>query len=993
MPLHAQAPRLVPVALLQAGAYYSAAARLGGTGCEATAWVSASALHCSAAAGVGGSLALAVTAAQRAGSVAAALSFDAVALKGSVRGHGIFMADRLAVNLPRAGGDELVKLAGKLPRGYSPQARAGGSACAATAWLAGTALVCRAGPGAGAALPLALTVAALEATATRVYSYDVPALRLLVGGGNLAAAPAAAPVAVTGSLGFAPSAAARVGGTACAASEWASDSALLCRAAPGRGGLLAVSLTAAAPAATLSFAATYDAPLLRAAGVERNARPSGGAWVLATLAGGSGAEASGRVRAGASACEASVWDSATAVRCTVSAGWGVRQPLTATLAARAATVTEALSYDFAGGLALLGGAAGGGLGPGRAELTLHGAHFGASDATPRARGATACEWTRWSAASSLACRMAPGVVRAAGVAVTLAAQTDTLSRAWSFDALAALAVAGGNAPPSGGDFVAVSGSALDLRQHSLGVRVGGTAAERSAWVSDTSAAARAAPGAAATLQVAVTAALAVATGAAGAFSFDAPAVRGLDIARDPADPARQRTVLRGAGFGRADTSPRARVGDTACAETAWTSDSAVACGSAPLLGAGASLTAALTVGGQRAALCEDLSGGLPAATALAPSNLPVAGAPRALSVLGRNFGAALACVGARVGGTAAESTRWLSASSLALRVARGAGRATGTWLVLTVQGLRATAPLALSFDAPAPAPGGARNLPASGGAAATLAGQNLGAADLSPRLRVGASACGASAWAADTAVTCRAPAGVAAGAAALVVTMARAAATAPRALSYDRPALLGAAPGNAQPRPRAGAQLRVGAEGLGQWDASPAARLGRSACAATVWLSHTALACAPGAGAGGALALAVTLARAAASAPAAFSYDAPGGVRRAAAAPGNFPGAGGAGGAPAPLLRLALSGGLPGGYSPAAALGGSACPATAWGSEAEVTARAPAGAGLLLSAAVTLAAQVPPAPLPTRAASLAAGCSLTSGAHPPCYGRVFFVPQ
>ena len=54
MPLHAQAPRLVLVALLQAGAYYSAAARLGGTGCEATAWVSASALHCSAAAGVGG---------------------------------------------------------------------------------------------------------------------------------------------------------------------------------------------------------------------------------------------------------------------------------------------------------------------------------------------------------------------------------------------------------------------------------------------------------------------------------------------------------------------------------------------------------------------------------------------------------------------------------------------------------------------------------------------------------------------------------------------------------------------------------------------------------------------------------------------------------------------------------------------------------------------------------------------------------------------------
>ena len=96
----------------------------------------------------------------------------------------------------------------------------------------------------------------------------------------------------------------------------------------------------------------------------------------------------------------------------------------------------------------------------------------------------------------------------------------------------------------------------------------------------------------------------------------------------------------------------------------------MACAAAPIPLRGW-LAARVTVAGRAAEADNATRGEVPEMHAW-KGNSPALGGV-AVEATGRFFGTAELCFAARVGGSAAEGTWWVSASSLALRVARGGG--------------------------------------------------------------------------------------------------------------------------------------------------------------------------------------------------------------------------------------------------------------------------------------------------------------------------------
>ena len=244
------------------------AVAVGGSVSAETLWTSDSSLACRVLAGLGGSLRLVVTIENQRGSAAALLSYDAPRP---------VAAD--PTNLPGGGGAELLTVAGSGHGAFDASAavRAGATACEATGWASDTSVTCAAAAGRAGSRAVALTAARLAGTASLAWSFDAPAPAPGAPASNLPASGGAVQLWLA-SAQLAPhwSAAARVGGTAAARSEWVSSSSVACLAAAGTrtwGGALA--LTAAGRVGTATHAVSYDAPALApGAATKRYAGPA-----------------------------------------------------------------------------------------------------------------------------------------------------------------------------------------------------------------------------------------------------------------------------------------------------------------------------------------------------------------------------------------------------------------------------------------------------------------------------------------------------------------------------------------------------------------------------------------------------------------------------------------------------------------------------------------------------------------------------------------------
>ena len=145
-------------------ARYTAIAREGQTGCEATEWESDTSMRCKVGQGVSGTRRVVMTAGQRSGSVTESMSTDMIGL--SV----LSSLNRLAV------GSESVTVHGTSMgnAGYTGRGREGQTGCEATEWESETSVRCQATQGGGGGTRrLVMTAGEQGGSVTGAWSVDL----------------------------------------------------------------------------------------------------------------------------------------------------------------------------------------------------------------------------------------------------------------------------------------------------------------------------------------------------------------------------------------------------------------------------------------------------------------------------------------------------------------------------------------------------------------------------------------------------------------------------------------------------------------------------------------------------------------------------------------------------------------------------------------------------------------------------------------------------
>jgi hypothetical protein len=280
------------------------------------------------------------------------------------------------------------------------------------------------------------------------------------------------------------------------------------------------------------------------------------------------------------------------------------------------------------------------------------------------------------------CQVPAGSDDAKDLIVTVANRIDvvrgTLSRVYTYDApssTSTIFVRRANGATVGGLTVTITGNDFRSTDRSMSVRVGGTACEVSAWISNTATLCKTPAAVGHYLPVVVTIGDRVSGGIitrVRAFSFDMPSIASVTIS-DQATWFNMPTtgvasiIVSGSGFGVNQMSVQARIGRTAAMAQAWISDSSVTC-KIPV-GEGILRSAAVTISRQFGTLTRALTYDLATMSSLSMSNGPalgscVGGSCVGVTISGRNFVMFDHSLRARVMGTSCETTIWRSETSV-----------------------------------------------------------------------------------------------------------------------------------------------------------------------------------------------------------------------------------------------------------------------------------------------------------------------------------------
>jgi len=282
-----------------------------------------------------------------------------------------------------------------------------------------------------------------------------------------------------------------------------------------------------------------------------------------------------------------------------------------------------------------------------------------------------------------------------------------------------------------------------------------------------------------------------------------------------------------------------RVGQTACSSTSWVSDSALTC----LLAAGFLPSSIIvTIETKEATGNFIFSYDLPFASSSQTSNFPTSGARTVLS--GGNFGAYAASLAVRSGFSAAESTDWISDTSLFIRSPRSVGGSMS--VVMTAGHFPGSAIRFVSFDASTLSSTSQSNIPNLIPKLMHM-GYNFGHVDFCPGLRIHGTRCMATSWVSQTSLQCKSTSTIGSNVTAVAVTVSRLVSTISGAVSFDAPSVSSLSKSKDQ------ALLTTLREGVRVFDLmgtnfdradmSGVVRLGDTRCLSTIWTSDTSINC------------------------------------------------------------------------------------------------------------------------------------------------------
>jgi hypothetical protein len=773
--------------------------RSGGTTCEASAWVSDTTVACHIPSG-NGLPAFVVSVAEQFGSTLQdALTYD-----------GPETSAVFTTNIPTQGAREFTVFGlSFMSRDSSPLGRLGRTTCESSSWTSDTAVSCVTPEGQGRTLSLSVSILAPQfSSLTEALSYDVATVTktlksntAAVGGGVIEVYGLQFGVARDSTV------AGRVGGIAAEASVWTSDTAVTLVAPTGElsvsRGAWAVVVTAALIAGTISEAVTYDD--IRVSSVTFANAPPLRLWEIPSdtlqhmhvIAGANFAvlDSSPTARIVGTTCEATEWLSDTNVQCQAPAGGGILRAIAATIGpGLPQSVTEAITYD--GPQPADSSATNGNPTASSVTATVSGSGLSSSDFTPALRlDPTAFSATEWVADTSVTGLLPPGFGAQIALILTAGHRIDvagTLTGSFSFDAGVVIASEQRNLPKTGSVSVTVSGRTFGSFDFSMSVRIGGTATEASAWVSDTSVVARAPSGRLEDRLVAATVNRASGT-VTGLLTYDASELTAIDVAttNGPASGSGNLTAITvyGSQLGLVDYSHVSRFGGTATQRSEWASDTSLSCGIAggvPLYARLIAVTQTSVTYNNSVATATEVftydhlhiydiyfgntvrSGGL------------------ARHILGSNFAPMDTTVKGREGGTDCPRTDWVSDTSMACYTPSGTG--TGLTVTATVAVFVSTITDAFSYDdmsITATTPSNAR---ARGNVLISFIGANYGILDDTPKARLGGSGCESSQWVSDTNIYCMVPRG-SSGRHTATLTIDPKKSTKINLFSYNRPAL------------------------------------------------------------------------------------------------------------------------------------------------------------------------------------------------------------
>ena len=367
--------------------------RTGHTGCEGTSWESETSVRCRLGHGSRNSRAMVMTLGSRRGSTSQAWSAD---------GSGLSLL--LRSNRARTGAAS-VTVHGSSMGISTIQGRTGHTGCEGTSWVSETSVRCQVSRGTLGTRRVMVTVGSRRGSLSQAWSADMGSISVLHQSNHAVTGAVSVTVHGTG-LSFARlTSRARLSRTGGEATDWGSQTSVVCRVGHASKGTRRVVMTVGQGSGSVSQAWSVDVDAISRIR-QANRAGSGSASVTVYGAGMGKVRLTAKGQVGHTGCEGTSWESGTSVRCRVGHGSGLSRRVMVTVRSQRGSTSQAWSAD---GIGLSLRLRSNGAVTGAASVTVHGSSMEILQYTARGRtGRTGCQGTSWESETSVRCHVSHG---------------------------------------------------------------------------------------------------------------------------------------------------------------------------------------------------------------------------------------------------------------------------------------------------------------------------------------------------------------------------------------------------------------------------------------------------------------------------------------------------------------------------------------------------------------------------------------------------------
>jgi len=568
--------------------------------------------------------------------------------------------------------------------GPSAAARAGGSSTVSTVWKSDTSLLCVVTASTSKTMVLTLTLGQIEGSFTALISSDVTTFRRpntkvksrFFAEMQVSEVDFLNIKSITSKI--------RIGLSACEATYWREDTAIVCKVPRGIGHSTRVCLTTGKQVVSSTCAVSIDLVTIPTFAYH--------AIQIRHLSWNSTSDMSGiqntlKARIGTTDVSETKWTAVIAVQCQLAIGSGRSMSMQLTMAQMLQSLTEAASYQEP----ILSRVVQANSAVGDVQIILVRGEIGIRSSSISGQiGWSTCERAFWKSETVITCMTVARRGASLSVIISAGNMVSSLSAAVSIDLPSSISLQNNylSSYLSGWQSIQMHGLKFGNVDACLRMRMGSSGASTTSWTSDTAVLLFTAAFAASSLALRVTSGVRTET-ISEFLSFSLSPFSRFSLPQNSAADGKAVLFAYTSTKSSVAFSPAGRVGHSACEGSMWTSESTLSCASPRLHYT--TLGCSVTSGGLTVSLNQVVTyDSLRISTVLAN-----AGQTSIIDI--KIVGSVLATVGLRIGdGSACEFTIWMSSTSLRCKV--GVYSSRSMQFVVTAGLLTSSTSDALSFD-------------------------------------------------------------------------------------------------------------------------------------------------------------------------------------------------------------------------------------------------------------------------------------------------------